>query len=103
MKPVASQHLRVSSRPVALLVWGTWALMTLAALVQLIRYGHNVPFAEDWTVVPFAHGREPISLSWLWSQNNEHRVPLPRLLLVALFRWTSDYRAGMFFNLAALA
>jgi hypothetical protein len=73
------------------------------ALAQIVRYGHNVPFAEDWTVVPFAHGKQPLAFDWLWSQNNEHRIPLPRLLLVALFKWTGDYRAGMYLNAVILA
>lgn len=84
-------------------VWSAWAAATLLCLVQILRYGHNVPFAEDWNVVPVAFGHEPLSLSWLWSQNNEHRIPLARLILVGLFRLTHSFRAGMFVNCALMA
>jgi len=48
-------------------------------------------------------GNEPDLSGWLWAQNNEHRIPLPKLILLGLFKMTKgDFRAGMFFNAIAL-
>src|SRR5262249_26823201 len=76
------------------------SLMLLAAVYL---YGHNVPFFDDWNMIPFVGGREPITSEWLWSQYNEHRMPLTKLLFVGLY-WISggDLRAGMYFNATAL-
>jgi hypothetical protein len=77
--------------------------MLLAALAFIGRYGRNVPYYDDWHLVPIVTGDQAVDATWLWSEHNGHRLPLPRLLLVALYRLTgSDFRAGMFFNVLAL-
>ena len=53
--------------------------------------------------VPVLTGHSPLTLGWFWSQHNEHRVFLSRLILVGLFRLTHDFRAGMYFNVLLLA
>ncbi len=85
------------------LVWSAWLATTLAAVVCLLAYARNVPITEDWTLVPALTGNQPDLPSWLWSQNNEHRVPLPRAVLLALLALSHDFRAGMVFNVAVLA
>src|SRR5262249_20848343 len=57
----------------------------------------------DWDMVPVRTGRQPLTLDWLWAQHNEHRIPLPKLLYVALARGCGDLRAGMVFNVLCLA
>ena len=84
-------------------VWGVWALMTLIALACIARYGRNVPLAEDWLMVPPMTGHEPHLATWLWAQNNEHRSPLPRLILLGVLAATHDFRAGMVLNVLSLA
>jgi hypothetical protein len=85
-------------------VWGVWALMLSAALGCVGTYCSRVPFWDDWALVPEVTGNRVISPSWLWEQHNEHRVPLPKLLLVGLYRLTGfDFRAGVFVNVLALA
>jgi hypothetical protein len=80
------------------LVWGLWAL-ALASLVAFIFHdGRNIPFEEDWLMVAPMTGHQPDFLSWLWSQNSEHRLPLPRLINLALLRATGDFRATMLFD-----
>ena len=45
-----------------------------------------------------------MTVDWLWSLHNEHRLPLPKLILVLLSRISgNDFRAGMFWSVAALA
>jgi hypothetical protein len=84
-------------------VWSVWLVMMLVALACIAKYGRNIPLAEDWLLVAPLTGNEPDLTSWLWAQNNEHRVPLPRLILLALLKITNgDFRAGMFFNVITL-
>jgi hypothetical protein len=53
-------------------------------------------------MVPTMTGHQPITWEWLWSQHNEHRVPVPRLLYLALTRLgPTDLRSGMYFNVVA--
>lgn len=84
----------------ALFVWGVWLLMLLAALGFVWRYGSNVPYLDDWDIVPAMTSHQPVTASWLWSQHNEHRVPVPRIIDLALF-WciARDFRVGMYFNI----
>ncbi len=85
-------------------MWTVWAAMVFVALFCVARYGRNVPLAEDWTMVPALTGHEPRPLEWLWSQNNEHRVPLPRILYLGLLKLTGgDFRAGMVANVLCIA
>ena len=49
-------------------------------------------------------GAQRVTVDWLWSLHNEHRLPLPKLILVLLSRISgNDFRAGMFWSVAALA
>jgi len=95
----SSVHRRISS----LIVWGTWSIMLVAALLFVGTYGSNVPSWDGWDMVPTLTGQQPITATWLWSQHNEHRVPLPRLLLLGLHRITGiNFLTPMFFNVFAL-
>jgi hypothetical protein len=87
-----------------LIVWTVWVAMTAVALATLYRYGRNIPLAEDWQLVMPFTGHEPDILRWLWSQNNEHRVPVPRLIMLLLL-WLSngDFRSGMLFDILSLS
>lgn len=88
----------------SLFAWSVWALTTVAALWLVAHYGRNVPQWDDWEMAPVLAGAQPVTPSWLWSQHNEHRIPLPRLLLLSLVRVSgNDFRAGMVFNVLALA
>jgi hypothetical protein len=69
----------------------------------VIRYGSNVPFWDEWdSAVSVLTGAEPLTVSWLWSQNNEHRAPLPRLVILSLIKPTGDFRAAMVFHVLVL-
>ena len=85
-------------------VWGLWGILTAGALVFVWSLGPNVPVFDDFDVVEVVAGARPLTLGWLWSLHNEHRVPLPKLILLLLYRGSgNDFRAGMFFNVFALA
>ena len=78
--------------------------MSLVALGCIALYGRNVPLAEDWILVPPLTGHEPDLAGWLWEQNNEHRLPVQKLLYWGLLELTGgDFRVGMVFNVVALS
>src|SRR5262245_31950639 len=82
-----------------LVVCAVWVAMLVAALAFVDRYGSNVPSWDGWDMVPTVTRHQPVTVEWLWSQHNEHRVPLPRLLLLGLHRLTGiNFRTPMFFN-----
>lgn len=89
--------------PAAAVVWLVWAATLASILVSIARDGRNIPFEEDWLMVAPMTGHEPDLPAWLWSQNSEHRLPLPRLVNLALLRATGDFRSTMVFDAVALA
>jgi hypothetical protein len=93
-----------SDRGAKAFVWSVWLIMLIADLFILIKDGRIFPLNEDWWLVPPLTGHEPDIVSWLWKQNSEHRIPFPRLILLALLNAThGDFRAGMLFNIIIVA
>jgi hypothetical protein len=87
-----------------LFVWSVWTVMSAVALVYVAAFGSNVPSWDGWDMVPTLTGDQPITAEWLWSQHNEHRIPVPRLLFLGLNRlFGPDFRVGMYFNVLATA
>ena len=80
-----------------------WAATLASILVAVARDGRNIPFEEDWLMVAPMLGQEPDVPRWLWSQNSEHRLPIPRLINLVLLRASGDFRSTMVFNVLALA
>jgi hypothetical protein len=76
--------------------------MLVAGLVWVTRYGSNVPSWDGWDMVPTLTRHQSVTLDWLWSQHNEHRVPLPRLLLLGLNAAWIDFRIPMVFDVLLL-
>src|SRR5213593_1905318 len=94
----------LQSRISSVLPWATWAFMRLAGLLFVAHYGSNVPSWDDWDMVPTLTHNQPVTWEWLWSQHNEHRVPVPRLAFLGLIHLTTlDFRVPMFFNFLAMA
>src|SRR5262249_54313124 len=78
-------------------------IMSLALLLFVYRHGDNVPYFDDWLIVPVLTGHEPVTFGWLWSLKNEHRMPIQKLLLLGLYRISAcDFRSGMYYSAAAL-
>ena len=93
--PSPAREFRVPHRFQLILVWAVWVFATVAMFLDVLHYTRNIPYMDDWAMVPVITGHESISLRWAWTQHNEHRVLLPRLILASLFRWVApDFRAG---------
>jgi len=86
------------------LCWAVWATVLAMALYFLVTQVSNIPMSEDWLMVPPLTGLEKNFGVWLWEQNNEHRVPLPKLILLAILKLTGgSFKTGMLANIALLA
>jgi hypothetical protein len=85
-------------------VWGVWAVLSAGLVGYVWLVNDDFPIADDWHLVPVYTGYRPVNLSWLWEQYNEHRLPLPKLLLVLGGAVTGhDYRTGVLLSGLALA
>jgi hypothetical protein len=89
---------RNESRLQVAFVLATWAFLALAVVLYIARYAHNVPYYDDWVIMVDAlSGAQPVDAAWLWQAHNDHRIPIPKLVLLALYHlggW--DFRVGMF-------
>jgi len=95
----STSQLPVFSRGPVIFVWSIWVVMLLMALACIFLYGRNIPLAEDWLMVAPLTGNEPDMAGWLWMQNNEHRIPLPKIIFLFLLKITNgDFRSGMVLN-----
>ena len=84
--------------------WAIWAILTLAGICFVAIYGLQFPYADEWDWIGRVTGAEPVTVSWLWSQHNEHRMFLPRLIYLGLGAISGfDFRAGTFFNIFLLS
>lgn len=87
-----------------LVVWSIFGMMLLAALAFVWRYGSNVPSWDDWDMVPIMTRHQRVTFEWLWSQHNEHRIPVPRIIALVLYSlFGLDFRVGMYFNVVTAA
>ena len=76
----------------------------MAALAYVYQYGTNVPSWDDWDMIPVLTGNQKVTWQWLWSQHSEHRIPLPRLVMLAVMGLPGvDLRGGMYFNAVSLS
>jgi hypothetical protein len=87
-----------------LFVWGTWLALTVAGLWFICAYSPSIPMGDEYYLVPVLTGHERLSVEWLWSQVNEHRLPLVKLILFGLARATNyHFWAQDVLNLALLS
>lgn len=85
-------------------VLALWTIMTAIALTCVVVYGRNLPWREDWDMVPALTGQQPNLPEWFWAQNNEHRLPLQKVLYLVLLKISGgDFRIGMFANTVMVA
>src|SRR5262245_9816068 len=76
-------------------VGGVWLVLSYYLLDFVRTYCVDVPFYDEWEVLPVMMREQPVTLQWLWSQHNEHRMFLGRLLYLGVERLAHyDFRAG---------
>ena len=86
------------------LVWAVWALLTTLDLFWVTKSSMNLPLVDEWVMVPVLTGHEPVTLSWIWSQHNEHRLPLIRLFLLGVYELGGcDFRSGVWLNVGLMS
>jgi hypothetical protein len=58
----------------------------IGVLLLIVCFGRNTPFWDEWELVPIFQHLHAGHFYWqdFWQQHNEHRIPLPTLLLVGL-------------------
>ena len=87
-----------------IIVWAVWGAMTAAMVLFVRHYTRNMPFADDFAMVPMMIGQERVTLGWVWAQHNEHRPVISRLILAGLSRLSAnDFLAGKYFNIGLLS
>ena len=80
-----------------LLVWLVWVAASIAAIAFVHRFTRNVPYMDDYVLVPMIAGQQDVNLEWIWTQHNEHRPAVSRLILLGLFSFvSSDIRSGLY-------
>lgn len=74
------------NRLVRLAEWLAWLVPAAAVLYLVLRYGVNVPYWDQWDLIPSFVALADGSLRWsdLLAQHNEHRIFFPRLVMLAL-------------------
>src|ERR1700682_1094803 len=91
-------------RLVPVVVWGAWAALFVTLVGFVAHFARNVPFSDDWDVLPWVSRERPVDAAWLWAPYHEHHIPVPKLVWVGLGRLTGcDVRAGMYLNCLVLA
>ena len=69
-------------------VLSTEATLAWIFALALVLAGYSkCPFWDQWVVPYYLSTHSTISLSWLWAQHSEHRIELPKLILLADMRF----------------
>jgi len=88
-----------------LFVWGGWLLMLVVALGFVHRYAVRAPTSDDlFLLVPPLTGHQPITLPFLLTPVNEHRLPLvTAILLGAGWLTKGSFHVENYLNVLVLA
>lgn len=84
------ERFKRASDPLAISVLLLGIAAIAFAIAVVVRCYMPCPFWDEWVVVEaIAKGNGPTSWAWLWSQQNEHRLAVPRLMV-----WLDLYGFG---------
>ena len=75
-----------AERAAPIFVWVLLGFLFALHLNFVVRHSFPVPYWDESAYIPYVVGVQPVTPGWLWSQANEHRIPLPRLLYIAVAR-----------------
>ena len=73
-----------------LVPWTLAFIPFLYLVYSIVKYRVDVPFWDQWDLVPFLAKsyQGTLSLADLWSQHSEHRIFFPRIIMIGLARLT---------------
>jgi hypothetical protein len=82
------------------------ALPPLVVAVYVARYKLGMPYWDGWVLIPDIQKMFTNQLTWqeLWRTHNEHRIVLPRLIMLGLARltgWDDGYEVALNLGLAS--
>lgn len=72
-------------------LWILFLVPALLVLAFVVKYANNFPFYDQWELVPYLRkvsAHQPISLSEMAAQHNEHRLLIPRVIMLWLAKLT---------------
>ena len=52
--------------------------MTAGLFLYVAHYSRNMPYMDDFEMVPVLTGTQAVSFDWAWAQHNEHRPMISR-------------------------
>lgn len=87
-----------AATPQGRVVWAVWAAACGLFLLHVVWYASNLPSEDDLVLVPYVTGATPVTAAWLWDDFYQHRLPLPKLLLVALTAPTQSFLPAKLLN-----
>lgn len=77
-------------------VAGWWLLLTVSLFGYVAYFGPDLPFQDEWTLLPPLVGEHPL-VPWLLERHNEHFYPLPRLVWYTLHQVSGGwFKTSMF-------
>jgi hypothetical protein len=78
----------------AVFVLSAWAALTIAGVLYVSHFGLTSPYADEWRWTEQLVGAAPVDVAWLCQAENGHRVPLYKLVYLAVLRAGGyDYRS----------
>ncbi len=94
--PAPASEPRALRDRAAIAVIAVWAAMTALVFAYIWKYGRNIPYMEDWELVPALTDHSPFGFDWLATQTIEHRYILAKAVLYPLWQLTYDARSSMY-------
>ena len=93
----------------ASVVLGVFVSLLIAVAVLCAVVSRNIPFSEDWLLVSPLTGNEPDLGAWAWRLHHDHRIPLPKLLMLSIlkvsggdFRWVVGSNVALIGSMCGL-
>ena len=71
-----------------------WLATSVGLWMYVARYVSVLPFTDDIAMALTLDAPEPCTWELLWAPNNEHRLPVPKLVYTPLMMATHDVRTG---------
>ena len=93
-----------ASRWPAWFVAVVWAAMAGSTLAYVYRYAFTSPWADEMRWVGVISGAEPLTAAWIFQSENQHCLPIVKLVYMAT-GWAGnfDFRGPAFLNFILLA